>query len=228
MSMNLSWIKFQHRPQVHGGGSSHSYRHGPSHMFLWYHHYPRHYIHWKTLTQLYTYTVVCLSLWVYFSIFVIEKILMYIYTHPIPTITYGTTWCWYLNLLKLMSNSQIIPAVVNSVFLVSQNIDIDGPHISNITFNWSSVTKVAIPKFSFDAATATESEQGYQLHEGCNNHIIQWTLSYNLIKLQLEGNPSVYIYLYVWYIYMYTRCKYICLYTTLTCVYIHCTYMCIF
>jgi len=67
----------------------------------------------------------------------------------------------------------------------------------------------------------------YQLHKGCNNHIIQWTLSYNLIKLQLWGNPSVYIYLYVWYIYMLGMHTFV--YNINMCIYtVRFIYICIF
>ena len=130
MFVNQNRIYFQNLPQVHGGGSSHSYRHGPSHMFLWYHlhhqYYHQHYIHWIFCwhNSMFKYTFVYLYLWIYLCIFIFNNILCIFVCPswlqpqpstppPIPIIPCRTTWCWNSTLLKLMSNSKIIFAVFN-------------------------------------------------------------------------------------------------------------------
>ena len=147
-------------------------------MFLWYHHHHP----CPTISNEKPWNN-CMHILLCISIFM--NILEYIYTHPIPIIIYRTPWL----MLKLMSHSWIKSAVVNSVFLVStKHLTLTIPTL--LTSHSIGVLSQKL-QYQNSLLMLLNPTKWYQLHKGCNNHIIQWTLSYNLIKLQLGAKSTL-------------------------------------
>lgn len=126
-----------------------------------------------------------------------------------------------------MSNSQIIFAIVNGVFLTS----------SKCRYSWSPHLKHHTqykPKWSNQNVTMLQYQncllllplsptlEWYQLHKGCNKPNHQLNFVPQSPQAAAKNQCVLYIYLYVSYKY---TC---CLYKRPICVYIHFTCICIF